>query len=274
MAVSVKLGFVPSYRRWSDWTRQVREESIQALEALPGVDVVAPKVAPPEAVPDPATGVAACGAVHTLDEGEAVAEYFARERVDGIVLCPLDFGDERSAVKIAEKLRVPVLLYATKEPPAPDGPGLLRASDSYCGNLSMAAGLRRRRIPFRFGGIFFPDETGLRAELDAFSQAVAVVKGLRNARIGHVGVRPQTFETVAYDEVAMARKFGQNVIYANLIDLLTEARGLADDDQAVLEILADMRRTVPTITVADDYLLKSAKLEAALAPLLQARPVA
>lgn len=264
MAVSVKLGFVPSYRRWSDWTQQVRDKSIQALASLPGVEVVAPRIAPPEAVPDPATGATACGAVHTLDEAEALADYFARERVDGLVLCPLDFGDERSAVKIAEKLGLPVFLYATKEPPALDGPGLLRASDSYCGNLSMAAGLHRRRIPFRFAGIFFPDEPGLRAELEAFSQAVAVVKGLRNARIGHVGVRPQTFETVAYDEVAMARKLGQNVIYANLIDLLTEARGLADDDPAVLEILDDMRRTVPIITVADDYLLKSAKLEAAL----------
>ena len=264
MAVSVKLGFVPSYRRWSDWTQQMRTGGIQALASLPGVDVVAPQVAPPDAVPDVTTGASAYGAVHTLDEAEAVAGHFARERVDAVVLCPLDFGDERSAVKIAEKLGVPVFLYATKEPPGLDGPGLLRASDSYCGNLSMAAGLHRRRIPFRFAGVFFPDETGLRVELAAFSQAVAVVKGLRNARIGHVGVRPQTFETVAYDEIAMARKFGQNVIYANLIDLLTEARGLDDDDPAVVEVLADMRRTVRTITVADDYLLKSAKLEAAL----------
>ncbi len=269
MTVSITLGFVPSYRRWSDWTEQMRRESLQVLAQLPGVRVVSPLVAPAEAAPDPATGATACGAVHTLDEADAVADFFAREGVDGLVLCPLDFGDERSAAKVAEKLRVPVLLYATKEPPGAPGPGLLRVSDSYCGNLSMAAGLHRRRLPFRFAGVFFPAEPGLRAEAEAFVQAVAVVKGLRHARIGQVGVRPQTFETVAYDEIAMARKFGQNVIYANLVDLLTEARGLADGDAAVQEIVADMRRTIAAITVADDYVLKAAKLEAALAAFWQ-----
>jgi len=243
----------------------MRSESLRELSKLPGVQVVAPQVAPPDAVPDPATGATACGAVHTLDEAEAVASYFAREGVDGLVLCPLDFGDERSAAKIAEKLRVPVLLYATKEPPAATDASMVRLSDSYCGNLSMAAGLHRRRLPFRFAGIFFPDEAGLRAEAEAFVRALAVVKGLRNARIGQVGVRPQTFETVAYDEIAMARKFGQNVIYANLVDILTEARKLKDDDPAVQEVLADLRRTVAILTVAEDYLVKAAKLETALA---------
>lgn len=269
MAVSVKLGFVPSYRRWNDWTEKMRADSLRELAKLPGVQIVAPEVASAEATPDSCTGATAYGAVHTLDEAEAIADYFARERVDGLVLCPLDFGDERSASKIAEKLRVPVLLYATKEPPGAPGPGMLRQSDSYCGNLSMAAGLHRRKLAFRFAGVFFPDEAGLSAELAAFASAVAVVKGLQSARIGQVGVRPQTFETVAYDEIAMARKFGQNVIYTNLIDILTEARSLGDEDTAVQDILADIKRTVPTITVADDYLLKAAKLEAALAAFWQ-----
>ena len=47
---------------------------------------------------------------------------------------------------------------------------------------------------------------------------MAVVKGLRGARIGQVGVRPATFETVGYDEVAMIQKFGQNVIFTELSD--------------------------------------------------------
>ena len=264
MSVSVRLGFVPSYRfRWTDWTEKMRAQSIQTLAALPGVQVISPAIAPDPAAPSP--GTTCFGAVQNLDEAEVVADYFARERVDGLVLCPLDFGDERSASKIAEKLGVPVLLYATKEPPAIADAGLGRVSDSYCGNLSLAAGLHRRRIPFRFAGLFFPDEPGLVAEADVFVRAVAVAKGLRNARLGQVGVRPPAFETVAFDEVAMARKFGQNVICANLDDLVAEARDLADDDPAVQDIIADIRRTVPVITVADDYLLNAAKLEAALA---------
>jgi L-fucose isomerase-like protein len=243
----------------------MRDDSIRAFASLPGVQVIAPRVAPEDAAPDPDSGATRFGAAQNLDEAEAVAAYFAREGVDGLVLCPTDFGDERSAAKIAEKLGVPVLLYATKEPPTVPDPGMGRVSDSYCGNLSMAAGLHRRRIPFRFAGVFFPDEPGFLAEVEAFARAAAVVKGLRNARIGQIGVRPPTFETVAFDEVAMARKFGQNVICANLDDLIAEARALSDDDPAVQDILADIRLTVPTITVADDYLLQAAKLEAALA---------
>jgi len=60
--------------------------------------------------------------VCNLDQADAVAEYFSRQKVDGIIICALNFGYERSAAKIAEKLRVPVLLYATKEPPVRKGP--------------------------------------------------------------------------------------------------------------------------------------------------------
>ncbi|MBC7236194.1 MAG: glycosyltransferase [Chloroflexi bacterium] len=188
----------------------------------------------------------------------------AAQKIDGLILCPLDFGDERSAAKVAERLRVPVLLYATKEPSVPPGPSLARVSDSYCGNLSMASALYRRRIPFHFAGIFFPDEPAFLAQVDTFARAVAVVKGLRGARIGQVGVRPPTFETVGYDEAAMARKFGQNVIYTNLADIVDRARALPADAPEVVAVMNDVRASVPQITVAEDYLLNAAKLEVAL----------
>jgi L-fucose isomerase-like protein len=202
--------------------------------------------------------------VHSLDEAEVVAQLFRRQKVQALILCPLDFGDERSASKIAEKLQVPVLLYATKEPPAEKGPSMGRVSDSYCGNLSMASGLYRRKIPFHYAGLFFPDEPEFQAEVQEFVRAVAVVSGMRGARFGQVGVRPPTFETVGYDEAAMIQKFGQNVIYANVSDITGSASGYPDDDPRVQEIIADMRASIAEITVADDYVLSAAKLERAL----------
>jgi L-fucose isomerase-like protein len=181
-----------------------------------------------------------------------------------LILCPLDFGDERSAAKIAEKLGVPVLLYATKEPPALEGPAMARVSDSYCGNLSMASALYRRKIPFHYAGIFFPDEPEFAAAVEDFARAVSVVKGLKNARLGQVGVRPNAFETVGYDEVALIQKFGQNVIYANLSDITEVADALDDDDPRVQNVIANVRGSVAEITVSDRYLLNAAKLEVAL----------
>ena len=266
MSVSVRIGFVPSYRfRHTPWVQKVRDDSLAAFGKLSGVEVVVPREGPDPTATDAERGYTPHGMVNSLDQAEAVAAYFAARRVDGLVLCPLDFGDERSAAKVAERLRVPVLLYATKEPPAPDDPGLTRWSDSYCGNLSTASALYRRGIPFHYAGIFLPDEPEFLAEVGAFVQAVAVIKGLRGARIGQVGVRPPTFETVGYDEAAMIRKFGQNVVYAALAEIVDRARALADDEPRVKEIIAGLRERVPTITVADDHLVKSAKLEAVLA---------
>ncbi|NLT73398.1 MAG: hypothetical protein GXX94_04280 [Chloroflexi bacterium] len=265
MSVKVKLGFVPSYRfAFTPWCAKMRDESLAVLRSLEGVEVVVPEKAPEGTEACPACGTTRTGAVSGLDEGDGVADYFISQKVDGVVLCPLDFGDERSASKIAEKLGVPVLLYATKEPPAIDNASLARVSDSYCGNLSMASGLYRRNIPFRFAGIFFPDEEELRHEFEVFVGAVAVVKALIGARIGQVGVRPATFETVAYDEVAMINKFQQNVVPANISDIVAAARGFADDDPRVQALIDQVRETHAILTVADDYLLSEAKVELAL----------
>jgi L-fucose isomerase-like protein len=270
MAVSVRIGFVPSYRfRYTPWCQTMRDESLAVFAKLPLLQVVVPQEGPDGLMVDAEQGYTPHGMVTNLDQAEAVAEYFARQKVEGLILCPLDFGDERSAAKIAEKLGVPVLLYATKEPPAPDEPGLGRLSDSYCGNLSMASALYRRKIPFHYAGIFFPDEPEFLAEVDTFIRAVAVVKGLKGARIGQVGVRPATFETVGYDEAAMILKFGQNVIYSELAELVDQAMAIADDDPRVREIIAGQKANVAAITVAGDYLVKSAKLEVALAEFWQ-----
>jgi L-fucose isomerase-like protein len=265
MGIAVKIGFVPSYRfGWTAWTEKMHNESLAAFANLRGVEIVVPQPSPDGKILDAEKGFTPHGAVYNLDQAEVVAEYFGRQKVDGLMLCPLDFGDERSASKIAEKLRVPVLLYATKEPPAPDNASLERVSDSYCGNLSMASGLYRRKIPFHYAGLFFPEEADLLKEVETFIRAVAVVKGLKNARIGQVGVRPPTFETVGYDETAMIKKFGQNMIYTEVADIVERAKGYADDDPQVQEVIADIKRSVRTITVADDYLIKAAKVEAAL----------
>ncbi len=263
--IKVKLGFVPSYRFGDrQWCEKMRCESLAVFEQVAGLEVIAPQPSPGDAGFDASLGLTPHGFVHTLEEGEAVAEYFRSQQVDGIIICPLDFGDERSAVKIAERLGVPVLLYATKEPPAEIGPAMGRSSDSYCGNLSLASGLYRRKIPFRFAGIFFPDEPGLRQEVQEFVQAVAVVKNLKNARIGQVGVRPATFETVSYNEIAMAQKFGQNVIYADLAEIGLRATSTPPGDPGIAAITSEIRSRLPQITVADDYLLGEARLELAL----------
>jgi len=259
----VKIGFVPSYRfGYTDWCARMRTESLAAFARVEGMEVVVPNPCPEGEGSDSEKGLTPYGAVHSLDEAEVAAAFFQREQIDGLILCPLDFGDERSAAKVAEILRVPVLLYATKEPPGRDDAGLSRVSDSYCGNLSIASGLYRRKISFHYAGLFFPEEEAFVTEVQEFVRAVAVVAGLRGARFGQVGVRPQTFETVGYDEAAMIRSFGQNVIYANLADIVDRAKGFSEDE--VRETVADIRESFAEVAVGEAYLLSAARLELAL----------
>jgi L-fucose isomerase-like protein len=263
LQVTVRIGFLPSYRfRFSDWCRRMYDDSVSVLRALDGVELVVPRVAAGGA--EPADGATPHGAVHSLDEAESVADYFAAEKVDGLVICPLDFGDERSAAKVAQKLRVPVLLYATKEPPAQTDASLARVSDSYCGNLALAAALYRRKLPFHFAGIFMPDEPDLRAELDAFVRAAAVVKGLMGARIGQVGLRPEAFESCEFSEREMIRKFRQNLICRDLSRITAAADQIGDDDPAAVELVDEVRAGVADVHVSEEHLRRAARLELAL----------
>ena len=271
--LTVKIGFVPSYREFTKasipvpaWVLKMRRDALAAFRQVPGLQVIAPAACPEDHTRlDGSQGFTPDGVICNLNQAEAVADFFQREKVDALIIGTLNFGDERSAAKIAEKLRVPVLLYATKEPPVPAGPSMGRVSDSYCGTLSLASALYRRKLPFHYAGIFYAEEAEFLAELDKFVRAVAVVKALRGARIGQVGVRPPPFETVAYDETAMIRKFGQNVICAEVSDIVSRAKRYTDDDAAVLEKIGQMRTEVAEVTVADALLLKIAKMELAVA---------
>lgn len=257
-AVTVKIGLVPTYRfSYSEWCDTMRRETMGALARTPGVEVVAPRAEQGE-------GGTPHGAVHTLEEARVVARQFDREGVDGVVICPLDFGDERSVAQVADTLDVPVFLLATAEPPAREDDSLGRVSDSYCGTLGISAALHRRRIPFRFGGVFMPDDPRLGRELQTFAESVAVVKGLRGARIGQVGVRPAPFESVAYDERALLDAFGQSVVPVSLADIVERTRELVADPASIQQTVAGIRESVAQVSVTEDCLATMAGLELAL----------
>ncbi len=71
----------------------MRADNLAAFAKIEGMDVVVPQPAPDGKMLDAEKGLTPNGTVSTLDEAEVVAEYFRRQRVDGVILCPLDFGD-------------------------------------------------------------------------------------------------------------------------------------------------------------------------------------
>jgi len=258
----VKVGFVPLHRVPFDeeWARELKHRFIEAVRASFG-DIV-------ELV-YPGEGDTKLGLVSDDDDAEAVAELFKREGVDGIVIAALTFGDELAGARVAELLRKPVMIYATKEPPPL--PGGFRRSDSFCGTLSLASALYRRKIPFVFGGIVYPEDPEFKRSFDSFVRAVNAVKTFVGAKVGAVGPRPERFETVTFNEAVMAAKFSQRVVHFDLIEVVEEAMRLSDSDPRVAKTVGEIEAQLDVSGVTREALLKLAKLEVVLSELAERR---
>lgn len=251
----VKFGFVPLHRRPFDetWALELKRRFIENIQAVFG-DVVS--------LVYPNEKDTKLGLVADDEDAEAAAALFRREEVDGIIIAALTFGDELAGARVAELVRKPTIIYATKEPPPL--PGGFRRSDSFCGTLSLASALYRRKIPFIFGGIVYPEDSEFKRSFDAFVRAANVVRVFVDAKVGAVGPRPERFETVTFNEAAMAAKFGQRVVHLDLIEVVEEAQRLSDTDPRVAKTVEEVAGQLDVGGVPRDALLKLAKLEVVL----------
>ncbi len=253
MSASVKLGFVPSIRspRGAAWAGPLRERTLNALAKVKGLEVVVPTE---EVTPH--------GLVQNDDQALATIAYFREARVDGVILGGMDFADEISSATIAQAIGKPVLLFATKEGELrPDGE---RASDSFCGSLSIGVALHRRKLPFVFAGLLWPEEERFHEEVQAFVRACAAVKGFVGDRIGQIGVRPERFETVAYDEPLLLTRFGQKVIPIEVNDLTQAAKAISEDDADVRRVAAEIAGEATVLNVGAKSLAAMAQYELAV----------
>src|SRR5215212_3582823 len=118
-----------------------------------------------------------------------------------LVMLP-NFGDEKG---VADTLRlaaldVPVLVQAY-----PDDLSRLsveRRRDAFCGKISVCNNLRQYGIPYSLTDrhtVAVPSDE-FRAELLKFLGVCRIVRGLRSARIGAIGARPNAFNTTRYSE--------------------------------------------------------------------------
>jgi L-fucose isomerase-like protein len=203
------------------------------------------------------------GAVETWQHAKACAELFGRhrDRIDGVLVCLPNFGDEKGvadALKLSA-LDVPVLVQAY-----PDDLGQLqveRRRDAFCGKVSVCNNLHQYGIPFSLTArhtlhVAAPE---FREELLAFLGVCRVVRGLRRARIGAIGARPNAFNTTRYSE-KLLQAAGISVSTLDLSEVIEGARRLSDDDPRVKEKLADVTGYAAAPGVPNAALVSMAKL--------------
>jgi len=252
----IKIGFVPAQRDPFDenWATEMKKRVLKALKPLCEENKIE--------IIHPDDALTKKGLVRDDEDAEKVIRLFKEKEVDGIMIGTMTFGDERSAVSVAESMPgIPVLLFSTKEGPFTEDGN--RRADAFCGTLSIASGLHRRKIPFTFLGNVFPEEEVFSKKVVEFAQVCCAVQGFKGARIGLVGPRPEQFETCAINEFPMIEQFGQRVVPISLADVFHLANSLKEDGE-ISRIVKEVKAHTDWETIGEEALEKSARLEIVL----------
>jgi len=227
-----------------------RKTILEVLEKA-GINAILP--------PEDATNV---GAIESLKEAKLAAELFKehREDIDGILVTLPNFGDERA---IANTLRyaglnVPVLIHAF--PDDATKMDITWRRDSFCGKMSACNNLHQYGIKYTLTSqhTMDPESDAFMADLQRFAGICRVVRGMKTARLGMMGARPEAFKTVRFSEKLLDLS-GISVETLDLSEVFGRIERLEDDDEAVQAKLGTIQNYAQVKDVPDLSLMRMAK---------------
>jgi L-fucose isomerase-like protein len=209
------------------------------------------------------------GAVETYRDAKKCAALFKQKRddIDGVIVILPNFGDEQAVTQAIDmsQLKVPLLVQACDET---DATKLMlgKRRDSFCGKLSLCNNLYQYGISFTnttYHTCRIADDLFTK-DLHRFAAVCRVVNGLRGARIGAIGARPEAFHTVRFSE-KLLQASGIKVVTVDLSEIFSAADGLGDDAAEVRNKMNAIKGygTIPK-SVSEDKILKQAKLSVAI----------
>lgn len=207
------------------------------------------------------------GAVETYSDAKKCAELFKgrRDDIDGIVVVLPNFGDEQAVTQAIDmaKLDVPVLVQACSET-NPTKLALGKRRDSFCGKLSLCNNLYQYDIPFTNTTHHTCNITDdiFTADMERFAAICRVVNGLRGARFGAIGARPEAFHTVRFSE-KLLQASGIKVVTVDLSEIFSAAETLTNTDIAE-KIKAIKDYGVIPASVSEDKIVRQAKFSVAV----------
>ncbi len=203
------------------------------------------------------------GAVETWEHAKQCGALFRAHagEIDGILVSLPNFGDEKGvaeAIKLSG-LNVPILVQAF--PDDLDKFMLERRRDAFCGKISVCNNLYQYGHPFSLTDqhTVYANTDSFKADLARFTAVCRVVKGLRSARLGAVGARPNAFNTTRYSE-KLLQAVGVSVQTIDLSVVLGLVGRLADGDPKVKAKLERIGGYVTTAGVPSPAIFKMAKL--------------
>lgn len=206
------------------------------------------------------------GAIETLADARIAAELFREnsDRIDGILVINPNFGDEQGVVEAISRstLTVPVMVVAL--PDDPTKVGIRERRDAFCGKISITANFYQYGIPFSPTTMHTEglDSTLFEEDMAYFAGVCRVVGGLRQARIGVIGARPEAFNTVRFSERLM-QKSGIKMVTVDM-SVILEAAKRRDADSKDVRVRVDQVRDYGRIPkdIPEKNIVKQAALTA------------
>jgi L-fucose isomerase-like protein len=203
------------------------------------------------------------GAVETWEDARKCGDLLRkhRDKIDGILVCLPNFGDEKGvadSIRIGD-VRVPILVQAC--PDDLDQFGLDRRRDAFCGKISVCNNLRQYGFKYTLtrDHTVAVSDPRFREELLRFISSCKVVRGLTGARIGAVGARPNAFNTTRFSE-KLLEAAGISVNTIDLSEVFGNAAKILDSDARVLERIDRIRAYGDASAVPNEAILRMAKL--------------
>jgi len=203
------------------------------------------------------------GVVEDYSDAKKCAKLFKenKEQIMGIIVVLPNFGDEKGIVNTLKlsDLNVPILIQASSD--EVDKMNRKFRRDAFCGKLSVCSVLYQHGIPFTLTETHTCpiNSDAFKTDLVKFERVCKIVKKLKNARFGQIGVRPNAFETVRYSEKIL-QLHGITIEPIDLSEIFGEISRLPDDDPKVKEKIQVIKDYTPTTTFPEDGILKLAKL--------------
>lgn len=256
-----KIGFIPSHwDPWGDeWAESMRDRCVKVLESIPGTDLVVPSK---ELTGD--------GCVRNLEQARKTLELFQKEKVEGIILGNMTFGQEISTVgTIISGLpeNLPVIHFATKGAPIKkDG---IRLSDAWCGQFMMTSAMRRRDIKFEHIPTCWPEENVFRENVEIFVRTCTAISNFKHARFGQLGVRPELFESVWCDEAILQKKFKQILVPMDLNEVLTRIENVPKNSKTTKKIVEEIKEGIDYREVLEEAIVNLARCEIAFVDIVK-----
>jgi L-fucose isomerase-like protein len=181
-------------------------------------------------------------------------EKFRMENVDLVIMLIGAFTGDNNCTLFAEKLKVPIILWAL---PEPEFNGNRLISNALVAATMNQSALKRLGLKSQFIYGEVNDERCV-DEISGYIRMYLAYKKLRNTYLGLIGYRPTGFYSSQFDEALICKTFGLIMEEYDLIHLINISKNMKEKD--VKKDMENFASSIKCVDLSKEYLENHSRL--------------